>query len=343
MGIGTGASARDRSSALPKILYVGGFGRSGSTLIGRVLGEASGAICLGETRYVWSRGLLHNVQCGCGAPFRECPFWSAVGDEAFGGWDNIDLARLVEVDHSILLLRTLPIHWAPFLRRGFAAAISEYVALLTKLYGAIGRVSGAKTIIDISKDPNFASLLMRVQGSDIRTIHLVRDSRAVAYSWTRNKRMPSPIGEQTSLEQFKPTAIAPRWLVWNVALRALALRNSPYIRIHYERFVEEPQAVLEALSAFADEELVPAPSELMGNQVKLGAHHMFSGNPMRASTGWVKMDLDDEWKTKMPGSQFAEVTAITWPQLRFYGYEIFPSARRRDIYSRLTRRSSTAS
>jgi hypothetical protein len=292
---------------------------------------------------VWSRGLLHNVQCGCGQPFRECPFWGAVGEEAFGGWDQIDLDRLVEVDRSILLLRTLPIHWAPFLRRGFAAAISEYVALLTKLYGAIGRVSGAKTIIDISKDPNFASVLMRVRGSDVRTIHLVRDSRAVAYSWTRNKQMPSPIGEQTFLEQFKPTAIAPRWLVWNGALRALALRKSPYIRIHYERFVEDPKGVLRELSAFAEEDLVLPGSKLTDNQVKLGEHHMFSGNPMRASTGWVTMDLDDEWQTKMPGSQFAEVTAITWPQLRSYGYEIFPPARRRTIYARLARRSSAAS
>jgi hypothetical protein len=38
--------------------------------------------------------------------------------------------------------------------------------------------------------------------------------------------------------------------------------------------------------------------------------------------------VDDEWKRLMPTSQFAEVTAITWPQLQFYGYPLLPRARR---------------
>ncbi len=54
---------------------------------------------------------------------------------------------------------------------------------------------------------------------------------------------------------------------------------------------------------------------------------MFSGNPMRADLGWITMMLDDEWQTMMPTSQFAAVTAITWPQLRLYGYQTIPSSR----------------
>jgi hypothetical protein len=307
---------------LPKVLYVGSFGRSGSTLLGRVLGEAAGAICVGEARYVWSRGLLHNVECGCGQPFRSCPLWSAVGEDAFGGWHNLDAQRLARMDHAILLLRTLPLHWAPLLRPGFAAAIEEYVSLLSSLYAAIGRVTGAQTIIDTSKDPNFALLLTRMRGYDLRIIHLVRDSRAVAYSWTRTKRMPSPIGEQTFLDKFKPTRIAPRWLIWNAALRALALRNSPYVRINYESFVADPQGTLRQLGDFAGEQLVLSSDRLWDGRVRLGDHHMFSGNPMRADVGWVTMRVDDEWRTKMPPAQVAEVTAITWPQLRAYGYPL---------------------
>jgi hypothetical protein len=250
---------------------------------------------------------------------------------------------MVEVDRAIMLLRTLPLHWLPALKPGFSSAIDDYVALLTKLYEAIGRVSGAKTIVDTSKDPIFASLLMRVPGCDVRTIHLVRDSRAVAYSWTRSKPMPSPIGEQVFLDQFKPREIAPRWLLWNIAHRALSFRDSEYIRIHYEDFVANPTASLRDLSTFADEQLVLPDSQLIEDRVKLGDHHMFSGNPMRASTGWVTMGLDDEWQTGMPTSQFAEVTAITLPQLQLYGYPIIPAGRRGSISSKLGRRSRTPS
>ena len=52
-----------------------------------LLGGLPGCTAVGELRHIWERGVLGNRLCGCGEPFHECPFWSAVGREAFGGWD----------------------------------------------------------------------------------------------------------------------------------------------------------------------------------------------------------------------------------------------------------------
>jgi Sulfotransferase family len=312
----------------PKVLYVGGFGRSGSTLVGRVLGEAPSAVCVGETRYLCTRGILENVQCGCGQPFHSCAFWRAVGEEGFGGWDEVNTERLVEADSATIRLRALPLHQVPSLRSGFAAAIEEYTSWLTTLYAAIARVSGGKTIVETSKNPNFASLLTRMRNTDLRIIHLVRDSRAVAYSWTRNKPMPSPIGDQELMPRFNPGRTAMRWLTSNVAFPVLAAGRSPYIRLRYDDFVTDPRMALQKLSRFAGTSLCPPDSALTENSVKLGDHHIFSGNPMRASTGWVEMRIDDEWQTMLPSLQFANVTAITWPLLRLYGYPTIPPGRR---------------
>ncbi len=312
----------------PKILYIGGTGRSGSTLVGRVLGEAPEAICVGETRYLWTRGLVHNVRCGCGEPFRSCSFWSAVGQEAFGGWPTLEPHTVAELDRLTVRFRALPHHLMPLLRPRITRAASDYVSILTRLYAAIADVSGAKTIIDTSKEPAFALLLGRMPGCDVRIVHLVRDSRAVAYSWTRDKPMPSPIGAETSMPKFRPIETAARWLMWNTALSALGARNTPYLRISYESFVTQPLRLLRRLSAFAEDPLALPASQLSSRAVTLGGHHMFSGNPMRALTGEVAMQLDDEWQRMLPGPQFAKVTAITWPQLRVYGYPVLPAARR---------------
>ena len=207
------------AGASVKILYVGGYARSGSTLLSRVLGESPGMVCVGETRYLWSRGLLNNVDCGCGVPFRSCPFWSAVGEEAFGGWDQVDAEQLSEVDRVTNLPQALPLHWAPWLRRGMRETIGDYTATLTKLYAAIARVTGAKMIVDESKDATFACLLRRMPDSDVRVVHLVRDSRAVAYSWARRRRMPSPIGGQVFMPQAGPIETATKWLAWNTSLK----------------------------------------------------------------------------------------------------------------------------
>lgn len=318
--------APGNASVLPKMLYVGGFGRSGSTLVGRVLGEAPNTVCVGETRYLWSRGLLHNVQCGCGQPFRSCSFWGAIGEEAFGGWDRVNTERLVELERTTNQLRTLPFHRLPALRPGFATAIGEYASSLAKLYSAIACVSGAKTIIETSKDPNFASLLTHISGNDVRIIHLVRDSRAVAYSWTRTKRMSSPIGKEKFMPRFSPVETATRWLASNAAFHALVTKRAPYLRVSYESFIANPRDTLRELSVFADESLILPLSQLTDNKVNLGDHHIFSGNPMRANTGWMEMHLDDQWQKMLRALPFAEVTAITWPLLRLYGYPLVPGS-----------------
>lgn len=311
-----------------KILYVGGYSRSGSTLLGRVLGEAQDTVFVGETRFLWSRGLVDNVKCGCGEPFRSCPFWSAVGEDAFGGWDRVDVELLIEIDRVTNLIAALPFYWLPWLRPRLRDTINDYAAHLTSLYVAISRVAGAKTIIEISKDPTFAYLLMRMPGSDVRVLHLVRDSRAVAYSWTRKRREPSPIGGQEFMEQVSPARTARSWVTWNAAFHAFSVARSPYLKLTYESFIADPRGVLRQLSSFADEALVLPESQLTDTEVNLSDHHIFSGNPMRTSTGWLPLRLDNEWQTRLSTAQLAEVTAITLPLLMLYGYPIVPSASR---------------
>src|SRR5438105_15565281 len=63
------------------VLFIGGEGRSGSTLLDRMLGQLPGFFSTGELREVWNRGLIENLDCGCGLSFRSCSFWTAVGDE----------------------------------------------------------------------------------------------------------------------------------------------------------------------------------------------------------------------------------------------------------------------
>src|SRR3989442_15817386 len=97
-----------------KVLYIGGCGRSGSTLLDRMLGQVPGVFPLGELPHLW-RGLLHNAECGCGAPIRNCPFWLAVGECAFGGWEPLDAAEMLHLQRAVLRQRYLPFMVAPAL------------------------------------------------------------------------------------------------------------------------------------------------------------------------------------------------------------------------------------
>ena len=72
-----------------KVLYIAGVGRSGSTLLERMLGAVPGAVNTGELNAIFSRVSQQDQRCGCGEPFSECPFWREVGAEAFGGWEAV--------------------------------------------------------------------------------------------------------------------------------------------------------------------------------------------------------------------------------------------------------------
>ena len=48
------------TEARATVLYIGGMGRSGSTLVDRVLGQAPGVCSVGELVFLWERGVLAN-------------------------------------------------------------------------------------------------------------------------------------------------------------------------------------------------------------------------------------------------------------------------------------------
>src|SRR2546430_13569347 len=92
----------DRTSEgemVTRVLYIGGLGRSGTTLLERLLGELPGACALGEVVHLWQRDVIDNERCACGRPFSACEFWRAVGERAFdgGGWSTVDASRLVQL------------------------------------------------------------------------------------------------------------------------------------------------------------------------------------------------------------------------------------------------------
>ena len=55
-----------------KVLFLAGWGRSGTTIIDNILGEIDGFFSVGELYHLWGRGLVQERRCGCGVPPRQC-------------------------------------------------------------------------------------------------------------------------------------------------------------------------------------------------------------------------------------------------------------------------------
>src|SRR5438552_555935 len=95
-----------------RVLYVGGAGRSGSTLLGLLLGKLPGFTFHGELRWLWHSVRAHDELCSCREPYPSCPFWREVGLSAFGGWENVDVEQVIRDDQAVARWRhmlTLPV------------------------------------------------------------------------------------------------------------------------------------------------------------------------------------------------------------------------------------------
>ncbi len=310
----------------PRVIYIAGIGRSGSTLLGRMVGALPGTCPVGELAYMWERGVAEQDRCSCGEPFRQCSFWEQVVTTAFGGWDCADASvpRVAELRSAVDRTRFVPWLVAPALRPGFRRLLDEYLDYIRKIYGAIGVVSGCEVIVDSSKNASFAFCLRACAELDLRVIHLVRDSRAVAYSWTRKVRRPET-AVPSYMATVEPASAAWQWDYQNGAVQLLAGIGTPTLRVRYEDLVSDPELTLARVAAFTN---LPVDSEQLGfvgrdgngRWAELYVSHSASGNPLRFAAGRIPIRLDDEWRTAMSKVQRRTVTAITLPLLARYGY-----------------------
>lgn len=305
--------------ALP-VLFIGGIGRSGTTVFELSLGTDSRVVALGEVIHLWQRCLIDGELCGCGSPFLECEFWSAVGEVAFGGWDRIDPARVVGLRRRIDRTVRTPQLTTRLGGTRWKSDVSEYASYYSRLYRAAAQVSGAKVIVDSSKQASLPYVLRQADGLDLRVMHCVRDSRAVAWSWMQTVSRPEArSGEKQYMTRYSPAVLSLKWVQHNAVIEALRAQRVPTVRVRYEDWAAAPVATVRGALEFAG--LDPVPNRRLGEDwVDLPGNHTCSGNPMRFRTGKVEIRRDDKWRRSLPAASKHLVTVLTAPGLLAYGY-----------------------
>lgn len=308
-----------------KVLYIAGFGRSGSTILSNSLGQIDGFFSAGEMNFIWKHALIEDRLCGCGRLSRECPVWNAVFDEAFGGMDAVDAHEMMRLQHSGARTRHIPKMLFRKGREDLAARMKRFLVNSGGLYGAIKSVTGSRVIVDSSKEPAYGRAMGMVSELDLRVLHLVRDPRAAAYSWLKKKEQPDS-ADREFMHQKSAANSAVLWDVWNVSTEALwRPSGGKYMRLRYEDFISSPKESFRAILDFIGEPDAELP--LAGDrEVRLGVSHTVSGNPNRFETGAVELKRDDRWRREMTFRDRNLVTALTLPLLPRYGYHADPKS-----------------
>jgi hypothetical protein len=291
-------------------LFIGGYGRCGSTLLDRTVGQTDGFFSAGEVRHLWREGLVEDRRCGCGRPFSSCVLWQQVMRTAFpDGIDRRRLQRLKQrVDRPARIPQIIAGRPATFRRDR-----DQYLEMLRRLYAGIHEATGARVIIDSSKDVSHGWLLTQAD-IDVSVVHLVRDSRAAAFSWQRRKFNPGSGGD---MRRYQPVRAGLEWQSINALTRAQRRTRVPFMQLRYDDFAADPAGSVDRVIALTGETARPT---FDGTRIELAPNHTVAGNPNRFFTGPVTVTADEEWRTGMRPSSRVTVSALTWPGLRRYGF-----------------------
>ena len=307
--------------AQTKVLSIVGPGRSGTTVLAAILGGVDGIVDVGELRWLWRRGVLERRTCGCGVPVEECPFWSAVLAKLMAGRPGTagDLAAEVAAAQELLTSRR---HRLRVIRSAVAGSdwrpLQPVRTVTAQLVKAITETTGDRVVVDSSKRAQDAAVLAGLADVDHYVLHMVRDPRAVAFSWGRRDKAirvaegTRPMGTRGLLSSVS------RWTENGLGASALR-RKVPADRwmfLRYEDFAARPRAAVSDILAFRGED--GAPPFVDDATVVLDVNHTVAGNPNRFRVGQVRIRSDDEWSRRMPRHRQLLVAALTWPlQLRF--------------------------
>jgi Sulfotransferase family len=208
--------------AWPKVVYVMGAGRSGSTILG---------VTLGNCERVFFAGELDRWLARAGVPrdgVERERFWARVRERVDYAPELAGKTTWLERSSSLLD----PRRWPTRRRlRGSYRRISQ------DLYRAIAHVSGATHVIDSSHYPMRAREMQSLEGIDLYLLLLVRDPHSVLASLGRSDVPERRFGILR--------ANAYLWLTYLLA--AFVFARHPADRrlfVRHEDFLASPEAVL---------------------------------------------------------------------------------------------------
>jgi hypothetical protein len=225
----------------PKVIYVMGQGKSGSTILGVTLNNCTDVFFAGE---------LCTWLIGSGKPYyggtERVRFWQEVRSDLDGaaGLFGEDAFRYLERGLSAFRL-----DWWPRRRR----LRGPYRQATEDLYRSIANRAGATHVVDTSHLPMRARELRHMDGIDLYLIFLVRDVEGVVGSYMRHRKRDDPNrGRRFS----KMNAYL--WITYLLSVAVfLRQRSDRRLVVRHEDFIAKPEAVLHEVLSFAD-----APAEI---------------------------------------------------------------------------------
>lgn len=237
----------NKTSKMQKVLYIAGYGRSGSTILDVILGNHPDVISAGELTYLVDEWHAPERRCACGSPYTNCSFWRELPESVSLSEKMARVVRQIESRHATL----------PFLLNDFSKEKKEtYRRFQNGVFSYLTETADTSIVVDSSKSAGDAAMrlyaLSHLVGLDVYVLHLVRDGRATLASLVRNGRNWALEGhaEQPFFPGMRAIAGWTLANLWVLGLSRKCFCPDRYLRVRFEDLVAHPETTLETIGDY---------------------------------------------------------------------------------------------
>jgi hypothetical protein len=304
----------------PTIIYIMGYGRSGSTLLDIILGNNPKIESLGEVAFYYNKYMDQDNLCSCSKSLSNCQFWSQVNMKhaiyvfPLKPWDLYSFICKVE---NILSLPLLIFNLLPF------RTVEGYRKHMQGFFRAVMETSGRKVLIDSSKSTRTKIgrpvAMKKICGFDIKIIHLVRDGRGIMFSRLKGKNQLLEKGMNDD-KWAGPYFATISWLITNLTsllVEFLYFRGKT-LRVNYEDIVSNYKQEIQRISRFIGVNLDNV-IETIEQNMELKVGHNVGGNRIRLEKK-VTLKKDFEWQDKLPYHYQIFFLIFIWPLSKLFRF-----------------------
>lgn len=300
------------------VVYIMGYGRSGSTFLDILLHNHPEIVSVGALSnfFDWA---IKDATCACDSEFSQCEFWGKICDNFCANGQNQDSLRKEQ------LMVESRANFIKLLRDELPASLtSKYGTVMRDLFESIAKSSGKSFIVDSSKSAREvvgrAYALARYTSLDVKLIHLVRDVRGVI--WSVMKGPGSPERSQPNSILLRALKSTVGWILANIACLYITRRLGDHavLVMRYENLVSNPEKEITRIGNFLEidvKELV----QRIESKASFTVGHNLGGNRLRFSDQ-ITIKPDYEWQYRLPLIYKIGSWLLAWPLEKRFEYRL---------------------
>ena len=298
---------------MPRVIYIAGYGRSGSTLLSILLDNLTNIASVGEVAGFYEYLGVSGRECSCNNKYFECPVWSNIIN---------DLPRGIDYVKEMYEIQTEVERWNKISKIvKNKKEMKKYSVKMAKFFDTIADDRKVKTIVDSSKSSySFmwrALALSNVKNVELYLVHLVRDAKGVVASRKKGKNSTLERKQSNTASLWNSAVGLAGWLTSNLAVKYTKqyLDDDQSTTIEYRELVQSPEQEAQKIIKGASVEQLYDKNDIIKTK-SLDVGHLVGGNRLARNNQKISIETDNLYSNELSNVEeflckvFAEIVNI---------------------------------